>query len=82
MIVNNMVDNTAFVLITSDLTDSRALLDELCVLDEVKEVCLTSGLYDYVVKLVAPVDRLRYVITWKIRKIEGIKSTLTLMKNQ
>ncbi|MBI5378089.1 MAG: Lrp/AsnC ligand binding domain-containing protein, partial [Thaumarchaeota archaeon] len=38
------------------------------------------GAYDIVVKVESPtVERLREVITWKIRKIEKIRSTLTLM---
>ena len=46
----------------------------------VKEVHGTFGAYDILAKIESPtVEALREVITWKIRKIEKIRSTLTLM---
>jgi len=40
----------------------------------------TFGAYDILAKIESPtVDVLRETITWKIRKIDQIRSTLTLM---
>ncbi len=49
-------------------------------MEGVKEVHGTFGAYDILAKIESPsVEALREVITWKIRKIEKIRSTLTLM---
>jgi len=45
-----------------------------------KEVHGTFGAYDILAKIESDtVEKLRETITWKIRKIEKIRSTLTLM---
>jgi DNA-binding Lrp family transcriptional regulator len=49
-------------------------------MEGIKEVHGTFGAYDILVKVMADkVEPLREIITWKIRKIEKIRSTLTLM---
>ena len=49
-------------------------------LEGVKEVHGTFGAYDILAKIESDtVETLRETITWKIRKIEKIRSTLTLM---
>jgi DNA-binding Lrp family transcriptional regulator len=49
-------------------------------LEGVKEVHGTFGAYDILAKIESDtVEKLRETITWKIRKIEKIRSTLTLM---
>jgi len=46
----------------------------------IKEVHGTFGAYDILAKIEsAQVEDLRETITWKIRKIDKIRSTLTLM---
>ena len=48
--------------------------------DGIKEVHGTFGAYDILAKIEsAQVEDLRETITWKIRKIDKIRSTLTLM---
>jgi len=49
-------------------------------LQGIKEVHGTFGAYDILAKIEsAQVEDLRETITWKIRKIDKIRSTLTLM---
>ncbi len=56
------------------------VISHLKTIDGVKEVHGTFGAYDIIVKIESEdVDKLRDKITWKIRKIERIRSTLTLM---
>jgi len=56
------------------------VISHLKKIDGVKEVHGTFGAYDIIVKIESEdVDKLRDKITWKIRKIERIRSTLTLM---
>tara|TARA_Y100001949_G_scaffold157407_1_gene146938 strand:- start:159 stop:398 length:240 start_codon:yes stop_codon:yes gene_type:complete len=71
---------TAYVLINCELGSEESIIQELNNLDGVIEVHGTFGAYDILAKIESPtVDALRETITWKIRKIDQIRSTLTLM---
>jgi|TARA_Y100001947_G_scaffold6121_1_gene5142 DNA-binding Lrp family transcriptional regulator len=71
---------TAYVLINCELGSEESIIQELKNLDGVIEVHGTFGAYDILAKIESPtVDVLRETITWKIRKIDQIRSTLTLM---
>lgn len=71
---------TAYVLINCELGSEEAVISELKSIEDVKEVHGTFGAYDILVKVEASlVETLRETITWKIRKIQKIRSTLTLM---
>ncbi len=71
---------TAYVLINSDLGYEEESIEELKHLSDVKEVLGTFGAYDIIAKVEsANVENLRETITWKIRKLNRIRSTLTLM---
>jgi len=70
----------AYVLINCDLGFDVEIIDEIKQLEEVKEVHGIFGAYDIIVKLESDnVDNLRDIITWKIRKLNMVRSTLTLM---
>jgi len=70
----------AYVLINCDIGSEEFVMSQLKEIDLVKEVHCTFGAYDIVVLVEADtVVSLRDVITWKIRKIEKIRSTLTMM---
>lgn len=71
---------TAYVLLNCDTGYEKSIINQLKSVEGVGEVHGTFGAYDIVVKVESlTVERLREVITWKIRKIEKIRSTLTLM---
>ncbi len=71
---------TSYVLINCDLGCEEAIIDELKHLDNVKEAHGVFGAYDILTKVESDsVEHLRDVITWKIRKLNMIRSTLTLM---
>ncbi len=71
---------TAYILINCELGSEESIIQELKNLDGVIEVHGTFGAYDILAKIESTtVDALREVITWKIRKIDQIRSTLTLM---
>ena len=71
---------TAYVLLNCELGSEESIIRELKKLDGVIEVHGTFGAYDILAKIESTtVDALREVITWKIRKIDQIRSTLTLM---
>ncbi|MEJ2272222.1 MAG: Lrp/AsnC ligand binding domain-containing protein [Candidatus Bathyarchaeota archaeon] len=71
---------TGYVLINCELGSEEAVISELKSIDGVKEVRGTFGAYDVLAKVQSDqVEKLRETITWKIRKIPKIRSTLTLM---
>ncbi len=70
----------AYVLINCDLGCEKAIIDELKHLDNVKEAQGVFGAYDILAKVESDsVEHLRDVITWKIRKLNRVRSTLTLI---
>lgn len=72
---------TAFVLINCELGSEQYVISELKSLQEVVEVSPIFGVYDMIVKLHADTsDKLKELITWKIRRTDKIKSTLTLIE--
>jgi len=71
---------TAYVLINCELGSEEEIIKQLKNLECVIEVHGTFGAYDILAKIESPtVEALREIITWKIRKIDQIRSTLTLM---
>ena len=69
----------AHVLINCDLGAEEDVISGLKQLEQVKEVHGTFGAYDIIAKVEADsADKLREAITWKIRKMGNIRSTLTL----
>ena len=71
---------TGYVLINCELGSEESVISELKSIDGVSEVRGTFGAYDIIAKVTSEqVEKLREIITWKIRKIPKIRSTLTLM---
>ncbi|MCH7969215.1 MAG: Lrp/AsnC ligand binding domain-containing protein [Thaumarchaeota archaeon] len=71
---------TAYVLIVCDLGYEEQIIEELKHLSDVKEVQGTFGAYDILAKLESDeLNTLKETITWKIRKLDKVRSTLTLM---
>ncbi len=70
----------AYVLINCELGSEESVITQLKAIEGVTEVHGTFGAYDILAKIESDrVEALRETITWKIRKIENIRSTLTLM---
>ena len=71
---------TAYVLINCELGSEESIISQLKTLEGIIEVHGTFGAYASLAKIESStVEALRETITWKIRKIEKIRSTLTLM---
>ena len=71
----------AFVLINCELGSEEKIISELKTFSDVTNVQGTFGAYDIIVEVASEsVEKIRETITWKIRKIDKIRSTLTLMK--
>ncbi len=71
---------TAYILIVSETGSEQHVIEKILMIDEIKEVNRVWGAYDVVAKVVGPTsDAVREIITGKIRMIEGIKTTVSLI---
>ncbi len=76
---------TAFILLNSDLGSDQEIVTKIKEILNVEkglkfEVQGVYGIYDIVVKIESEnADHLRSIITNKIRKIDKVQSTLTMM---
>ena len=76
---------TAYVLINSDLGTDESVISKIKeILKDEKDIEFTTqgvyGIYDIVLKISSDdTDILRNIITYKIRKINKVQSTLTMM---
>jgi DNA-binding Lrp family transcriptional regulator len=72
--------STAFVLINADLGAEEELVKEIRNTENVKEVYIVYGVYDIVAKIEADtMEKVKETITWKIRRLEKVRSTLTMI---
>jgi DNA-binding Lrp family transcriptional regulator len=71
---------TAYVLINCDLGSEDDIIRELKKLPEAIEVSGVYGVYDIIAKMRSDtMDKLRETITWHVRKIDKVRSTLTMI---
>jgi DNA-binding Lrp family transcriptional regulator len=71
---------TAYVLINCDLGSEEEILQGIKKLPGVSEVSGVYGVYDIIVKISADtMDKLRETITWHVRRIDKVRSTLTMI---
>lgn len=68
----------SYVLINVELGAEERLLKEVRNMANVKECHRLYGVYDMIAEVEADsMDRLKEIITWKIRRLDGVRSTLT-----
>jgi len=69
----------AYVLITVGSGSEDKVLSEIKKIQGVKEVYVSYGVYDLVVKVAAQsADEMKEIVTRRLRNVNGIGSTLTL----
>ena len=70
----------AFVLVNADLGAEEHLVKDLKKIENVTEVYLVYGVYDLIAKVEADsMDKVKETITWKIRRLDKVRSTLTMI---
>jgi DNA-binding Lrp family transcriptional regulator len=70
----------AFVLLNVEPGEEDSVIKELKALPEVREAYRVYGVYDTLVKIEAESqEKLKEIITWKIRRIPHVRSTLTML---
>ena len=68
----------SYVLMNVELGAEERVLKEIRKVPNVKECHRVYGVYDMIAKVEAgSMDKLKEVVTWKIRRLEGVRSTLT-----
>ncbi|MGB9676328.1 MAG: Lrp/AsnC family transcriptional regulator [Candidatus Bathyarchaeales archaeon] len=71
---------TAFVLINAELGSEDNVLKELKKIEGVEEAFNVYGTYDIIVKVKSnTMDKLKEIVTWRIRRLDNVRATLTLM---
>ena len=69
----------AYILLTCDLGSENSVIEQLKAIASVKEASGIYGAYDILVKIESSsADDQRETVTFKIRKIQHVRSTLTL----
>ena len=72
--------HNAFVLLNAELGKENKLVKELRAISGIKEVYGVYGVYDVLMEIEADsMETLREIITTKVRKLDGVKSTLTMI---
>jgi len=70
----------AIVLINTDIGAEEEVLATLKTIEGVSEAYIVYGVYDIVVKVVAPsTEKLREIVSNRIRKLPKVRSTLTMI---
>jgi DNA-binding Lrp family transcriptional regulator len=72
-----MVD--MYVLIVCDLRYTEEIATELRKINRVQEVHVLNGVYDIIVKMSAPTPKDLEEVYSRIRRLDGIKTTSTLV---
>ncbi|MCV0401323.1 MAG: Lrp/AsnC ligand binding domain-containing protein [Nitrosopumilus sp.] len=73
--------SVAFVLIMCKFESISEILQQMNEVDVVAETAIVVGPWKIIVKLEATdLDHIREAIRWKLRKMTGIESTLTLVE--
>ncbi len=71
---------SAFVLINTEIGAEEEILQELKKIANVKEAYVVYGVYDIIAKVEAEnMDKLKEIISWKIRRLDKVRSTLTML---
>ncbi len=70
----------AFVLINAEIGSEGEVLNELKKVEGVEEAYSVYGVYDIIAKVSADsMDKLKDIVTWRIRRLNKVRSTLTMI---
>jgi DNA-binding Lrp family transcriptional regulator len=67
-----------YVLLNIEPGSEERVLNEVRKVPNVKDCHRVYGVYDMVAKVeAASMDSLKEIVTWKVRRLDGVRSTLT-----
>ena len=71
---------TAFVLINTEIGSEADVLKDLKKVEGVEEAHAVYGVYDIIARVKADtMDKLKEIVTWKVRRLDKVRSTLTMI---
>ena len=71
---------TAYVLINVEIGSEEEILNNLDPISEVKEAHLVYGVYDIIAIIeTETMQELKDTVSWKIRRLDKVRSTLTMI---
>ena len=71
---------TAFVLINTEIGSEADVLKDLKKVEGVEEANAVYGVYDIIAMVRAgTMDTLKEIVSWKVRRVNNVRSTLTMM---
>ena len=71
---------TAFVLINTEIGSEADVLKKLKDVEGVDEAFAVYGVYDIIARVTADtMDKLKEIVTWKVRRLDKVRSTLTMI---
>ncbi|MEM2098440.1 MAG: Lrp/AsnC ligand binding domain-containing protein [Candidatus Bathyarchaeia archaeon] len=71
---------TAFVLINTEIGSESEVLKDLKKVEGVDDAFAVYGVYDIVARVRADtMDKLKETVTWRIRRLDKVRSTLTMI---
>jgi len=69
-----------YVLISCNIGSEKSVIDDLKIISSVKDILGVVGVYDILIKLESDnSNELKKIISSKIRKIQNIRTTVTLI---
>ncbi len=73
----------AYILIKIELGAEQNVIEQLEKIEQVGKIDRTFGDYDMVVKIESEnIEKIRDTISWKIKQLDKVRSTLTLVKKE
>ncbi len=70
----------AFILINTEIGSESDVLKSLEDVEGIEEAYSVYGVYDIIVKIKAEsMDKLKDIVTWRIRRLNKVRSTLTMI---
>jgi len=70
----------AFILINAEIGSESDVLKSLEDVEGIEEAYSVYGVYDIIVKIKAEsMDKLKDMVTWRIRRLNKVRSTLTMI---
>ena len=71
---------TPFVMINTEICSEKEVLDEIRMIDAIKESYIVYGVYDMVAKISADtMNKLKEIVTWNVRTLDKVRATLTMI---
>jgi len=70
----------AFVLINTEIGSEADVLKDLKKVEGIEESFAVYGVYDIIARVSAEtMDKLKEIVTWRIRRLDKVRSTLTMI---